>query len=352
MTSRLISTLIVTCFVCVIVKADQVTLKNGDRVTGKVVKYDGKTLVLQSDLLGPVSIGMDNVDSISTDKPLYVHLSDGRTVVGLVSARADKVDIKASSGDVSVERSAVALLRSEEEQKSYESTLNPGWFDQWTGGADFGVALTKGNSDTTNLALGVGLTRETRNDKTNIYAASIYNRDSTNGVSQTTANTTRLGFRYARDFNPKWFGYVFTDLERNGQQDLNLRFVPGGGLGYHAIRNERTQLDLLGGLAMNREYFDGSDNDRTSAEAQVGQTLNHRLNSRTVIKEQLFFFPNLSRGGEYRVNFDTSVVTDITKRIGWQITVSDRYLSNPLPGLKQNDLLLTTGVHVKLGILK
>jgi len=130
MISRLISTLIVTCFVCVIIKADQVTLKNGDRVTGKVVKYDGKTLVLQSDLLGPVSIGMDNVDSISTDKPLYVHLSDGRTVVGLVSARADKVDIKASSGDVSVERSAVALLRSEEEQKSYESTLNPGWFDQ------------------------------------------------------------------------------------------------------------------------------------------------------------------------------------------------------------------------------
>jgi hypothetical protein len=42
--------------------------------------------------------------------------------------------------------------------------------------------------------------------------------------------------------------------------------VLGGGIGYHAIRNERTRLDLLGGLAMNREYFDGSDNDRTRSK--------------------------------------------------------------------------------------
>ena len=70
------------------------------------------------------------------------------------------------------------------------------------------------------------------------------------------------------------------------------------------------------------------------------------------IKEQLFFFPNLSDGGEYRINFDTSLVTDVTRHIAWQLTLSDRYLSNPPPGLKQNDLLLTTGIRLKLGTLK
>jgi len=168
-----------------------------------------------------------------------------------------------------------------------KATLKPGLLEQWTGGADFGVALTKGNSDTTNLALGLALTRETLNDETNVYAASIYNRDNTNGVSRTVANTIRFGVRYDRNFNKRWFGYGFTDLERNGLQDLNLRWV----------------LDL-------------------------------------------------SDTGEYRVNFDTSLVTDVTKRIAWQLTLSDRYLSNPPPGLKQNDLLLTTGIRLKLGILK
>ena len=103
---------------------------------------------------------------------------------------------------------------------------------------------------------------------------------------------------------------------------------------------------------MNREYFEGLDNDRTSAEGQLGQTLSHQFNSRMSIKEQLFVFPNLSRGGEYRINFDTSLVTDITRRIGWQLTLSDRYLSDPPDGFKQNDLILTTGIKVKLGVLK
>jgi hypothetical protein len=60
--------------------------------------------------------------------------------------------------------------------------------------------------------------------------------------------------------------------------------------GYHAIRNERTKLDLLGGLDVSREFFEGNDNDRTSLEAQLGQTLDHRLTPRLSLTEQLFFF--------------------------------------------------------------
>lgn len=344
--------LLVLVVVCLDVNADQITLKNGDRVSGTVTRYDGKTIVVKSDLLGDLSIAIDNVETLLTDKPLHVNLADGRTVVGPINASAGNASIKTSSGDVSVSRSSIVIARNDAEQQAYESSLNPGWLKQWTGGLDIGLALTKGNSDTTNVAIGLGLIRQTLNDKTTLYGASIYNRDNTGGVSKTTANTTRFGGRYERDFNRKWFGYFFTDLERNGQQNLNLRFVPGGGIGYHAIRNESTQLDLLGGLAMNREYFDGSNNDRTSLEAQVGQTLIHRLNSRMLFKEQLFIFPNLSESGEYRINFDASLVTDITRRIGWQLTVSDRYLSNPPPGLKQNDLVLTTGIRVKLGDFK
>jgi len=350
--SKAILLLAISLTVHLIARGDQLTLKNGDRISGTVVKSDGKNLILKSDLAGEVSIALENISTINSDKPLYVVLADGRTVVGVVSATGDNANIKTASGDIAVSRSTIQLIRSEAEQRIYEKTLNPGLLEQWTGGADFGVALTKGNSDTTNLALGLALTRETMHDKTNIYAASIYNRDNTDGVSRTVASTIRFGVRYDRDFNKRWFGYVFSDLERNGLQDLNLRVVAGGGAGYHAIRNARTQLDLLGGLAMNREYFEGIDNDRTSLETQLGQTLSHQISSRMSIKEQLFFFPNLSDTGEYRINFDTSLVTDVTRRIGWQLTLSDRYLSNPPPGLKQNDLLLTTGIRLKLGTLK
>jgi putative salt-induced outer membrane protein YdiY len=337
---------------CGTVVADQLTLKNGDRVTGTIIKSDGKTVVFKGDLVGELNITLDSIAEITADKPLYVGLADGRTVVGTVRSSGGQTEIRASGNVVTVAQSNIQFVRSQDEQRIYEKTLNPGWMEQWTGGANLGIALTKGNSDTTNVALGLDISRSTLRDKTSLYAASVYNRDSTDGESRTVANTIRFGGRYDRDFNKRWFGYGFSDLERNGLQDLNLRWVIGGGVGYHAIRNERTNLDLLGGLAMNREYFKGLDNDRTSAEVQVGQTLSHQFSPRVALKEQLFFFPNLSRGGEYRINFDTTLVADITRRIGWQITLSDRYLSDPPPGLKQNDLILTTGIRLKLGELK
>lgn len=330
--------------------ADQITLKNGDRVTGKIVKTDGANLVVSTDLLGNVSIDLASISNITTDQPLYVTLEDGRTVSGALTASPDKVELRATNTNViSVERSAIRVIRSEAEHLAYQESLEPGLLEGWSGGADVGVAITSGNSDTTNIAVGLTATRETRNDKTSIYAASIYNRDSTSGESRTVANTVRGGVRYDRNINEKFFGYGFTDLEHNGLQDLTLRFVLGGGLGYRAIRNERTELDLLGGLAWNREYFKGDFNDRSSAEAQLGQTLRHRFSSRVSLTEAFYVFPNLTRGGEYRMNFDTSLVTDVSRRIAWQLTLSDRYLSDPPPGLEKNDLLLTTGLKIKIG---
>jgi len=331
--------------------ADQLGLKNGDRLTGSIIRSDGKAIVFKSDLAGEVTIAIENIQNVVTDKPLYVTLADGRTLAGLINSKDAQLEIKSNSSDVVVDRSAIAGLRNEAEQKQYESTLHPGWLQQWTGRADLGFALTRGNSNTTNLALGMTMARETLRDRTSMYAASVLNRETTNGISRTVANTFRFGARYDRNINRRFFGYGFTDLEHNGLQNLTLRWVLGGGLGYHAIRNERTKLDLLGGVDMSREYFQGLNNDRTSAEAQLGQTLDHRLRPRVTLREQLYFFPNLSEGGEYRINFDAALAADLNRRLAWQVTVSDRYLSNPPSGLKQNDLLLTTGLRVRVGRL-
>src|SRR5262249_29749996 len=104
--------------------ADQITLKNGDRLTGAIVKSDGKTIVFKSDLVGEVNVAVDTVTNVTSDKPVYVTLADGRTISGVVTTRDNQAEIKSSSGSVVVERSAIAGIRSEAEQRVYESTLN------------------------------------------------------------------------------------------------------------------------------------------------------------------------------------------------------------------------------------
>ena len=75
--------------------ADQITLKNGDRLTGTVVKSDGKVLVLHTEFAGDVTLQFAAITQITTDKPLHVALKDGQTVVGPISTSDGKIEVAA-----------------------------------------------------------------------------------------------------------------------------------------------------------------------------------------------------------------------------------------------------------------
>jgi hypothetical protein len=57
-------------------------------------------------------------------------------------------------------------------------------------------------------------------------------------------------------------------------------------------------------------------------------------------------FNNLTDTGTYRVNFDIGVSTRLLKWLSWNVSLSDRYLSDPAPGRKTNDFLYATGLGI------
>ncbi|MCA1621673.1 MAG: DUF481 domain-containing protein [Acidobacteria bacterium] len=329
--------------------ADQVNLKNGDRLTGTIVKYDGENLVLKSVFAGEVKIQWDAVERVTSDHPLYVTSQDGRVLVGTVTAAEGVFEVQTSdAGKVALAKDAVRLIRSKEEQAAYEAELPRQQQAVWSGSADAGLSATRGNADTLIISLGSQVARTTQRDKLSFYAASLFARNSTTGVSVTTAEAIRGGARYDRDISDRLFGFALTDLERDKFQQLDLRLVFGGGLGIHARRTERTRLDIFAGGSYNREKF-STGLTRNSAEALVGEELSYKLSESTTLAQRAVLYPNLSEFGEYRFAFDLTGVTRLTRQLGLQATVSDRFQSNPLPGVKKNDLLLTTGIRVTFG---
>jgi len=65
--------------------ADQVTLKNGDRLTGAIVSGDGKTLLMKSEYAGDVTIQWDAITAIESSEELHLTLKDGKRLAGKVS---------------------------------------------------------------------------------------------------------------------------------------------------------------------------------------------------------------------------------------------------------------------------
>ncbi len=330
-------------FTSCLVFADQVTLKNGDIVSGQIVKKDGKSLTLKSDLLGEVTVPWDAITAIRSDNPLYVKLPTGQEVNGKVSTAGTTVEVQTPAATATAPIGQVATIRNAAEQQRYERLLTPSWFDLWAGYADVGFSLARGNSHTDTLTTAFNAARVTNNDKTVLFLNQIYSTGSIGRVTGPTADAVRGGISYDHNINKRWFWDLMNTDEYDTFQSLDFRFIGGGGLGYHAIKTDKTTLDLLFGGNYTHEAFTGNI-VRNLGEVNVGDDFTHKLTGVTSITQSLRFYEAPSTG-EYRLAFDAGGATTIKKWFSWQVTVSDRYLSAPVFGRKGNDILLTTGLR-------
>ncbi len=317
------------------------------------IQSDDKVLVLKSEFAGEVSIQWAAVDAITSSQPLHIGLKDGQTVVGTVSAQDGKVQLKPRRRGPSLRpripswSSARIKSRPPTTRRSTGcSTHTSPIFGAalWTPG----LSTTKGNSDTLSFVLGAKAVRAAPSDKITVYMNSIYAKNNTTGTSMTTAHAITGGIRGDLNINPKLFAFGFTDFEFDQFQQLDLRNVLGGGAGYHAIKTKRTVFDLSAGGAYDQAFYSTGVNIR-SGEMVFGEQFSYQISSRSSLSEQLQFFPNLSYTGQYRGTFDSSIITRLNSWLNWQVTFQDRYVSNPIPGIKKNDLLLSTGIRLTYG---
>jgi Protein of unknown function, DUF481 len=222
-------------------RADTVTLQNGDRLTGMIVKSDGKELTLKTDKAGSITVQWSAVSQITSTAALYVVTSQGTTVAGTVTTEGTDLVVAPSTGAPQrIPLANVTTLRSQSEETDYERSLHPSVFQSWQINSSLGFGLARGNSRTTNLAIGFNSVRSTMHDKLTAYMNSIYASSGlvvapgiTAGV---TANDIRGGAMYQHDILDRAFAYGSGDFEYNELQFLNLRSIWGVGGGYHAIK--------------------------------------------------------------------------------------------------------------------
>ena len=83
--------------------------------------------------------------------------------------------------------------------------------------------------------------------------------------------------------------------------------------------------------------------------ALVGEELNTKLHGRTTFYENFTFYPGFGSDAGYRYTFNSTLATKLKNWLGFQVTFSDNYISNPPVGIKGNDLLLSTGLRLTFG---
>ena len=108
-----------------LLSADQVVLKNGDIITGTMVKKDGAKLTIKSEFLGEVSMPWTAVKSLKSDQDLTVVMPGGEAVLGKVNTAGDKLEVAATGGTKSAPLAEVSAMRNAAEQHAFDRLAAP-----------------------------------------------------------------------------------------------------------------------------------------------------------------------------------------------------------------------------------
>lgn len=233
-------------------------------------------------------------------------------------------------------------------QAHAQATVKPD--GQFRAALGMGASMSSGNTKATNLSLNGDAVRATQQDKTSLYGNLQYAR--TGGV--TSSDQLRLGGRYDYNIGADLFAFGGLDLERNKFANLKLRSQLAGGLGWHVIKSPSTSFDLFGGLGYTSDKYetpmliDGASRGSYGYLSLVlGEESTHKLSETTSAKQRLVLVPNLKNRGEFRATWDAGLAVAMSKTLNLNVGFALAHNSEPGPGRKATDTLLTTGVSVK-----
>jgi len=306
--------------------AGEITLKNGDRISGKIVDETEDTVVVETAYAGKVTIARTHIIKVVSDA---------------ATSTAAKSDVQPTSVTQAT-APPPAVPRLQRRSNRLQHIVSG-----WDGNANIGFSYTSGNANNITMTTGLRAVKASPDGGMTVYFRSLWNSSHRSPATITTQNAFWGGARYDRNLTKKMFGFLSYDFERDKPKRLSFRSVAGGGLGHRTIRNDRTQLEVLAGMAWNRTWQAGGDSD--TPEGLVGLNFKQKLNSRMRLQNAFTYFQNVTDRHEYRILFDTSLTTDLTPKIGVYVAVGNRFNNDPLGNAAKNDFLLTTGLKWNFG---
>ncbi|MEQ1560482.1 MAG: DUF481 domain-containing protein [Methyloglobulus sp.] len=228
------------------VQADEVILKNGDKISGTVLSKSGSVLEIKTDYAEKVVIKWDAIETLNSSVPMTVTLKDKQELTGLAGSGQNGTMTVKSNGVY--DSQPIPLTEVEEINKKF-----------FSGSANFGGGLSGGNTERQNYHADAGIVVRGRDDKVTLGGQYNYG-DNTNTVSKETtlnARNWQLYGTYAHYFTPKWYGYAHGLFTNDRLQDIQLRSAFGVGAGYQFFASEDLNLSLEAGPDyVNTNFYD------------------------------------------------------------------------------------------------
>ena len=320
------------------VQADEVIFKNGDRLTGKIEHLTDGKLVFNSKVAGTVTVDISEVQTLSSDVPINVHLTDGTSFTQKVT--------KAGPNRFAIE--GTDAIKAQEFGLAAISSINPPAKPKpkWSGDISAGLTSTHGNTKAETISASANLRKRTEKDRTQVSAdyARGRQRDTNTGLMETTENWWRTKGKYDYFFTKKLFGYVDGRYEKDAIAQLDRRVIAGGGAGYQWIESEDMNFSTQAGFASLYEKFDNQTTSNSEVSVQAGYNFDKQLTKKVKFIHDLTWYPSTEKFSNYYLTSTGEIRAHFNDRMFTNFKAIFDYDSTPAIGAGNTDVKYIWGI--------
>jgi putative salt-induced outer membrane protein YdiY len=300
---------------------DVVLLRNGDRLSGSIVKMDGKKLFITTPYAKEVPVDWKEVASIESAGPHWVRLTTDEFVKGRLTSSPDGVGIVTEDLEAPqpVPFDRVATIG-----------IPPG--AKYSGSLGALVSGSTGNTETFILGAAGVVQRDTDIDRSRLGFRTEYEeRD-----NELSVQRARGYGDYDFYLGEKWYLTGLLRLEHDKFEDVRLRTTVGGGPGYRFFDREDLKFRVYAGLAYVNEDLDEAE-DRDYLSALAGDEFRWKITESLSFYQLAEVYPSLDDVSDVLIHVEAGIRQSLMKGMFVEFGVVDDYDTEPAPDTKKND---------------
>jgi len=215
----------------------------------------------------------------------------------------------------------------------------------WSGDFSFAFALTRGNSDTTNLSASFNANRKLAPEFEWLNSGYLLKGEKDGDkTAESMGATTRLNWSHTS----RIFSYYEVQALRDTFKDYRYRLMPGVGAGYKLLVEKDRTLDLYGGLSWVMTKYESTGDTDDFLGIRMGDKFAWKFSPTAEFKQVLELTFDSGDLGRYFARFEAGLAANLTREWAVTVTFIDAYDSEPVgPGIKQNDITMLAGISKK-----
>ncbi|MDP0499852.1 MAG: DUF481 domain-containing protein [Verrucomicrobiota bacterium JB022] len=330
-------------------RAAEITLSNGDKLTGEVLRIENETVYILSPILGEIAIPDLGVTIVYGENENVVVPLDQTPppAAELVGPAEPEEDAVVTGEEIALAEAAAAEPAPEPAtivdptsgapigQDDLKQLEEVWWHPQhlfawlrpyyplaaWNNSIDVGLTLEDNKTDKTKILLALETKRKFTDIELTLYGQYRYDQSKTQeGVTSTTEDKFETYFRYRHDISDRLFFQSRTDYKTDAVSAIDYEVQENLGVGYRWLDSERWKASITPSVGYQlRKYTVQEDDDQ--AIATLFQDLEYQISSRLKFKESATYKANLQNMEDYSLDF----IAELENRLAAYLNLKLRY---------------------------